>query len=231
MESNNQTFVIALGGSIFYPDEIDTAYLKEFYDFIVKEIASGKKFIIVTGGGSLCRKFQKAAGQIAEVSDEDKDWLGIHTTRLNAHLLRTIFVKEAQPVILKRRGKVENFDGHSIIIGAAWHPGRSTDFVAVQIAIDFKAGQAIILGKPEYVFDKDNQKFAQAKPIEKISWSDYLKLIPNEWSPGLHAPVDPIAAQLAQKEKLKVIVAGGRDLSNVKNILEGKKFKGTTIAG
>jgi uridylate kinase len=230
MKTDKQIFVMALGGSIIHPDEIDISYLKDFYDFILKEIAEGKKFIIVTGGGALCRKFQKAAGEFVHVSDEDKDWLGIHSTRLNAQLLRTIFIKQAHPVILKKRGKITDFDGYSIIIAAGWPPGGwSTDFVAVQIAVDFGLGEALILGKPEYVYDKDNQKFPDAKPFEKISWSEYLKLIPNEWSPGIHAPLDPIAAKLAQKENLKVIVAGGKDLENVKKILNNQDFKGTII--
>ncbi len=225
----DQIFVMALGGSIICPDEINTIYLKDFYNFIIGEIAADKKFIVVTGGGSLCRKFQKAAGEFVHVSDEDKDWLGIHSTRLNAQLLRTIFIKQAHPVILKERGKITDFDGYSVIVAAGWHPGWSTDFVAVQIAVDFNVDKVLILGKPDFVYNKDNQQFSDAKPFTNLTWSEYLKLIPNDWSPGIHAPVDPIAAQLAQKEGIKAVVADGKNLENLKNILEGKKFKGTII--
>lgn len=222
-------FVIALGGSIVNPGEINTGYLKAFYNFIRRQTGRGKKFIIVVGGGALTRQFQQAASFAAAVTNEDKDWIGIHATRLHAHLLRTIFQKIAHPVVIDERRKLKDFDGHSLIIGAGWRPGWSTDFVAAQIAVDFKIPQLIVLGKPEYVYDKDNQKFSDAKPFEEISWKDYLKLIPSKWSPGMHAPVDPIAAKLAQKANLKVVVAGGKDLANVQNILAGKKFHGTTI--
>lgn len=123
MKINEKIFVLALGGSIIHPDEIDVSYLRDFYDFILNEIAEGKKFIIVTGGGALARKFQKAAEEFVHISDEDNDWLGIHSTRLNAQLLRTIFIKQAHPVILKERGKIIDFDGYSIIIASGWHPG------------------------------------------------------------------------------------------------------------
>ena len=222
-------FVIALGGSSLHLDHINVEYLKRFFDFIKERIGLGERFVIIVGGGGLARKFQKAAGEIVEVSDEDKDWLGIHTTRLNAHLLRTIFYKEAHPVIMDSRGKLKDFDGHPLIIAAGWRPGWSTDFVAVQIAVDFGLGQTIILGKPDYVYDKDNQKFSDAKPIKEISWDDYSKLIPKDWSPGIHAPVDPVAAKLAKDKNMEVIVASGYDLENVKNVLEGKEFLGTTI--
>lgn len=225
----NQIFIMALGGSIICPDEINVSYLKNFYDFIIKEIAADKKFIVVTGGGNPARKYQRAAGEIASISDQDKDWLGIHASRLNAHLLRTIFAKQAHPVILEERGKVKDFDGYAVIVAAGWRPGWSTDFVAVQIAVDFKIEEVLILGKPDFVYNKDNQQFPDAKPFTNLTWSEYLKLIPNEWSPGIHAPVDPVAAQLAQKEGIEAIVADGKNLENLKNILEGKKFKGTTI--
>lgn len=222
-------FVVALGGSIVCPDEINVAYLKQFRPFVLEEISKGKRFVFVIGGGGPARKYQKAAHEIVELTDEDKDWLGVHATRLNAHLLRTVFRNEAHPVLFEERHKMKNFEGHSIIIGAGWRPGWSTDFVAVQIAADFGIKRTIILGKPEHVCDKDSQLYEDAKPIEKMNWEEYLKLIPNEWSPGIHAPVDPVAARLAQKENLEVVVASGKDLDNFKKILEGELFKGTTI--
>ncbi|TSC53340.1 MAG: uridylate kinase [Parcubacteria group bacterium LiPW_39] len=225
----NKIFVMALGGSIICPDGIDVSYLKNFYDFIVKEIAAGKKFIIVTGGGNPARQYQRAAGEIVPISDQDKDWLGIHATRLNAHLLRTIFAKQAHPVILEHRGKIIDFDGYSVIIAAGWRPGWSTDFVAVQIAVDFNVDKVLILGKPDFVYNKDNQRFSDATPFTNLTWQEYLKLIPNEWSPGIHAPVDPVAAKLARQEGIEVIVADGKNLENLKNILEERKFKGTMI--
>ena len=42
-------------------------------------------------------------------------------------------------------------------------------------------------------------------------------------------PFDPVASKLAQKNELKVIVAEGRNIKNLKKILIGKDFKGTII--
>jgi len=227
--NNEKQFVIDLGGSAVYPDGIDVEFLKKFYNFIKKKIDLGYKFVIVIGGGKLCRQFQHAAAEVADVNNEDKDWIGIHSTRLNAHLLRTIFRDMAHPVLFKKRHRVTGFDGHSVIIGAGWEPGCSTDYVSVQIAADLGIDDIIILGKPDYVYTDDFVKNGDAKPIEKISWDDYLKLIPNEWTPGMSTPVDPVASKLAKEKKVKVIVANAHDLENVENILEGKEFKGTVL--
>jgi len=229
LPEKEKKFIIALGGSVICPKEIDTGFLRKFHQFLRKEIKRGRKFIIVPGGGIVARKYQIAASKITRVLDEDKDWLGIHATRINAHLLRTIFRAGANPVIFDERFKIKKFGKYSIIIASGWRPGWSTDYVALQIAADFNVKQIVILGKPDYVYTSDFEKDHTSKPVEKMTWKDYLKIIPPQWSPGLHAPVDPVAARLAKKENIKVIVANGRELNNLKKILQGEKFKGTTL--
>ena len=92
MDSNSDTIVIALGGSIIVSRSIQVRFLKQFRKFILKFIKQGKRFVIVAGGGSIARNYQAAASDIVKLSDEDQDWLGIHATRINAHLLRAIFL-------------------------------------------------------------------------------------------------------------------------------------------
>jgi len=222
-------FVISLGGSLAFSEKFNLDFLKEFYFFIKREIKKENKFIIVAGGGEITRKYQRTASQITKTSNEDKDWLGVHATRLNAHLLRTIFKKEANPVVFDKRFKIKNFGQYPIIIASGWRPGWSTDYVAVQIAVDFKIKLVINLSKAAYVYTADFEKYPYAKPIERMSWQDYLKLIPKKWKPGLRIPVDPIAAKLAKKENIKVIMVSGLDFDNLRNILRGKKFKGTIL--
>ena len=222
-----KTVVLGLGGSIVYPDELDVSFLKEFQKFILREIGMGRKFVIVVGGGRMARIYQEAAGRIVKVTDEDKDWIGIHATRTNAQLLRTIFRGEADPIVFDARRKRTGLK-YPITIASGWRPGWSTDYVAVQIAVDYKIPEVVVWGKPNYVFDKDPSKFGDAKPFSEISWKEYRKLIPAKWSSGAHAPVDPVAAKLAHKSGLKCIVIG-RDLKNCKNLLRGEKFEGTVI--
>lgn len=228
---NSKKFVIALGGSIAFQEKIDIDFLKNFYAFIKSRILNyNNKFIIIIGGGAITRKYQQAASKISKVSDEDKDWLGIHATRLNAHFIRTIFREQANPVLFEERFKIKNFNNYPLIIGAGWKPGWSTDFVACQIANDFNISKVIILGHPDYVYNKDPRKYKNAKPIKKITWKDYLKLIPKKWSPGLHAPVDPVAARLSKAKNLESIVAYGRDLHNLQRILDDQEYQGTFLS-
>jgi uridylate kinase len=220
--------VVALGGSVVHPEGIDVRFLKDFKKFLAPFLRQGMKFVLVVGGGRLSRRFQEAAHQVSKVSDEDKDWLGIHATRLNAHLLRTIFRDVADPVIIDIRGKTKRLK-YPVTIASGWRPGWSTDSVALWLAADFGVREVIIAGKPSHVYDKDHAKYPSAKPFHEISWREYRKLIPAKWKPGLHAPVDPVGAMIGDKENVKAVIVHGRDLKNFADLLNGKEFQGTII--
>lgn len=227
--SPKETIVIGLGGSIIVPDKIRTEFLKKFRNFILKFIKEGKTFVIVTGGGSVARNYIKAASEIAKISDEDKDWLGIHATRINAHLLRAIFKREAYPVVLDNPLKQIQAKSYPLFIASGWRPGWSTDYDAILLAERFKADKIIIASNIDYVYEKDIAKYKKAQPIKEISWDKYCKLISSDWKPGMKAPIDPIAARLASKLKITVIIINGNNLKNLEKILKNKKFKGTII--
>ena len=79
------------------------------------------------------------------------------------------------------------------------------------------------------VYTDDPKKNPEARPIDSISWEDFIKIVGTEWVPGKNTPFDPIASQRAQKAGIKVICAAGKDIENLENILNGKDFKGTVI--
>ncbi len=224
----NKIFVISLGGSLVVPGEIDINFLKKFKSIIEREIKVGKKFIIIVGGGKTARNYQNAAKALTKVSNEDLDWLGIHATRINAHLLLTIFRKYAHFIIIKNPKEKINFK-EKILVAAGWKPGFSTDYDAVLLAKTYGSDTIINLTNVDYVYDKDPNKFKSAKPFKEISWKDYLKIIEQKWIPGMSAPFDPIASKLAQKFKFKVVILNGKKIKNLKNYLENKKFTGTII--
>lgn len=223
-----KTIVIALGGSIMYPESIDIQFLKKFRKFILKRLSGGSRFIIVVGGGRIARVYQEAAHKVSKITDEDKDWLGIHATRSNAHLLRTIFKDVADPVVIDNRKRMGPLK-YPVTIASGWRPGWSTDYISIAIAEHYKVKEAVIAGKPAHVYDKDPHKYPGAKEIHELSWERYRKLIPKKWKPGLHSPVDPVGAELAEKRGIAAIIMNGKDLKNFGNMLSGKEFKGSII--
>ena len=230
------SFVLSVGGSVFAPNgednKIDIPYLHNFETFIRKEIAKKRRFFLVVGGGYTARQYRDAAKKAAghDLTDEDLDWLGIHATRLNAHLFRTIFRDVAYPWILKHFDMVDkNAVNYPIVICGGWKPGWSTDYDAALLANDYHINTVINLSNIDQVYDKDPNKHKDARPIDKMGWDELTGLVGKAWRPGMNAPFDPIAAKLGQKIKLKVIIANGHDFENLAKILDGKYFTGTVI--
>lgn len=224
-------YVISVGGSLIVPGEIDQDFLAAFKMFIIKRIEKGDRFILITGGGKTARKYQEAASHVSGIDNEEKDWLGIHSTRLNAHLLKTIFKLYANPLVVKDYEEdilKLNFK-EKILVGAGWKPGWSTDYCAVLLAKQFKADSVINLSNIEYVYSEDPRVNSEAKKYEKISWKDFREIVGSVWDPGMSAPFDPIASKEAEKINLKVAIMNGKNLSNLQDYMDKKKFKGTII--
>jgi uridylate kinase len=228
---NRKTVIISLGGSLIVPGEIDWQFVKCFKELIEKQIEKDYRFIIITGGGKMARKYTEAAAQINDIDNEDKDWLGIHATRMNAHFIRTIFKKYAHPVINKNPYDLEGFlkAKEPILVAAGYKPGNSTDYIAVILGKQFGAKKIINLSNIDYVCDKDPRKHPDAKAIEKISWPEFRKIVGDVWDPGSNLPFDPVASKVAAEEGMEVAIINGKKLENLENYLEGKHFVGTTI--
>jgi uridylate kinase len=230
-----ETIIISLGGSLIVPKEgIDWKFLQKFRALILEEIKKDKRFVIISGGGSTARAYQQAADKVDKLTKDDQDWLGIHATRLNAHLIKTIFRKYAHPRINKNpRTKADigaHFErGEKIMVAAGWRPGWSTDYVATILAERLGAKTVINLSNIDFAYTKDPNKFKDAEKLESVDWKRFRKIVGNKWDPGLSAPFDPIASKHAEKLGLKVIICDGRNINNLKKIFAGENYKGTTI--
>jgi uridylate kinase len=228
---NKDTIIISLGGSLIFPEEIDVDFLQQFKTIISDYVAKGHQVILVSGGGKICRKYNQSAKILnPQVTTEQLDWMGIKATKVNAELVKLMFGDQAYIKVLDTPDeKLAKGSFASIIVAGGWQPGSSSDNMAVNLAINWGSSKVINLTNTDYVYDKDPKKFSGAKPLENISWSDFRQLVGNVWDPGLNVPFDPIASQLAEKFQLEVVILNGKNLTNLNNYLNGRKFIGTVI--
>ncbi len=227
--NERERVVVSVGGSLIVPDGINTEFLTNFKAFILGKVQRGFSFAIIAGGGKTARRYQDAANTVIPLSRFDLDWIGIHATRLNAQLLRNIFVGYAHPQVIKNP-TIDIDADEPVIIAAGWQPGCSTDYDAVLMAKNLGARRLVNLSNIDYVYTEDPRKNPDAKKIEKISWTEFRKLIPTEWDPGLSSPFDPVAAKEAEALGLEVAIIHGTRLVEFSNYLEGKPFIGTVIS-
>lgn len=224
------TYIISVGGSLIVPSSgIDVDFLKSLRAFALNRVRQGDCLVIVAGGGSTARQYVEAANKIKKIPTEEQDWLGIHATRLNAHLLKTVLLDIAYQEIITNPEKGLDFKGQ-VLIASGYRPGYSTDYVAVLLAKKYQAQTIINLSNIDQVYDMDPRKFSQAKKINKITWSNFRNIVGFKWMPGMNTPFDPIASALAERLHLEVVVMGGKDFKNIQNYLAKKNYIGTLIS-
>lgn len=239
------TKILSVGGSIIAPQTPDTDFLSTFCKMIIDYLAKNKdaRLILVAGGGGPARIYQNAfrelAGKVsaetnsnlygdtAEIN-EAADWLGIMATRINAQLLKAALGSLCCKTVITNPTKVTDFTDR-ILIAAGWKPGFSSDNDAVLLAERFNADTVVNLSNIEKVYTDDPRKNPDAKPLDNISWADFRKMVGDEWQPGKNCPFDPIASKKAEELGLTVICASGKNIENIRAILEGKTYIGTTI--
>lgn len=227
----NKHAILSLGGSLVVPDEVNVTYLKEFRSFILSKITEGWSFVLVVGGGAQARRYIDAATQILdkEITKDDQDWLGIHATRFNGHLVRTIFRSHAQPALVTHPEDDEIDSSCKLVVASGWKPGWSTDYVASKLAHRLKAKLIINLTNISQVFTADPKKDPGAKPLDQMLWSDFCAMVGDKWVPGMNAPFDPVAASLCCKENIAVAVMAGDNLANLSDCLSTRPFLGTLL--
>lgn len=225
--------VMSVGGSLIYPNGgIDTKFLTNLNSFVREQLALNDKrqFFLITGGGAISRHYRDAGAEVIghELTRDDLDWLGIHATKMNAHLVRTIFRDIAHPFVIKHYEIIRKVE-EPVVVASGWKPGWSTDYCSVMICEDYGIKELVNLSNVDQVFDKDPRSHPEAKPMDKISWEEFRKMVGDEWSPGMNSPFDPIASKKAHDLGIKVVILNGNNFDNVKKYFNKEPFVGTTI--
>jgi uridylate kinase len=232
MKTPEHTFVLSLGGSLVVPNGgIDIEFLKAFNTFIHNQVLVKKRrFFIVVGGGTTAGKYIDAGKSTLgyDITKEDQDWLGIHATRLNAQLIRTLFKDIADPRVIKHYEIILKID-RPVAIAAGWKPGWSTDYDAVVLCQDYGIKEVFNLSNIDKIYNKDPKTNSDAVALDSMSWKEYRKMVGDSWEPRMNVPFDPVAAKLGQELGVRVRFVNGKNLENLARALDGKTFIGTTI--
>ena len=232
VSTDPNTFVLSVGGSLVVPPSgVDIQFLKDLNEFIRLQVSEKKRrFFLVIGGGSTARHYRDAGEAVIKhkITDEDLDWLGIHTTRLNAHLVRTILRDIADPRVIKHYEIILKIE-KPVVVAAGWKPGWSTDYCGVTICQDYNIKSLINLTNVDMVFDKDPKKYPDAKPLIHATWPEYRSLTGDKWIPGMNLPFDPIASRLSSELGITVKILNGKNFDNLAKALDNQEFFGTTI--
>jgi uridylate kinase len=223
-----QVEVISLGGSVFLQDEIDVDYLKKFKKLILS--MKTRKFVIVTGGGKVARVYIDALRK-GGLPDRMLSNAGIAITRINAKFLANFFMGKQQHSLPRTLGDVKRLLAkHRVVFsgGLRYEKGGTSDSTAAEIA-RYLNTRFINMMNVKGLYTHNPMTSKNAKFISSISYADFLdRALKIKYAAGQHFVLDVRAAEVIQRGKVPTYIIGRR-LNNLKSLLQGKPFVGTTI--
>ena len=225
--------VLSLGGSLIIPNDIDVSFLEKFKKTILRN-TKRYKFVIVCGGGSVARKY--ISGLENESLSKKKfhqGLLGIASTRLNARFMTYFFGNDANKGIPHDMKEIKNmlkiYD--VVFCGALRYAENETSDATSAKLSNFFGTDFINLTNVTGLYTKNPLKHKDAKFIPATDWSTFHKMANKEkFHPGQHFVIDQTASKIIMEKKIKTYILG-QDLTQLENVLNGKKFKGTLISG
>lgn len=220
--------VISLGGSVIIPNGFDYKFLENFRKLILR-LSKKNKIIICTGGGKIARDYI-AVLETRNLSKTICDEIGIFATRLNAKLVSS-FIGKCNDVIPTSLKEISNLlKRYDVVVCGGLTPGRTTDGTTAEIASYLGTKTMLNIVDVKGLYDKNPKLYKNAKLIEAISPEDFIKFFENmNEKPGQHFVLDSLAANIAKKNKIKVVIIS-KDIKNLKNYFNNKKFVGTVIS-
>ncbi len=221
--------VLSLGGSLIAPNEIDLKFLREFKKTILKNTKKFK-FVVICGGGSIARKYIAPLREIGTAHNL-QGLMGISITRINARFMNYFFKIDPEKGIPSSIKDIKKHLKKQDIIftgGLIYKTESTTDSNAAEIAKYFKT-EFINLTNVSGLYNKNPEENKDAKLIPEISWEDFNKIaIKIKFKPGQHFVLDQTASEIILKNKIPTYILG-KSMKNLNNLLNGRKFKGTTI--
>lgn len=186
---------------------------------------------LVVGGGNIWR------GRTGEGMDRTTaDHMGMLATCINALALQdalegigvmtrvqtAIEMKEIAEPFIRRRAVRHLEKGRVVIFGAgSGNPYFSTDTAAALRAAEIEADVILLAKNVDGVYDKDPNKFADAKKYDKLTYMEVIEQ-------GLQV-MDTTATTLCMDNNIPILVFGISEEGNIKKVIEGQKI-GTIVS-
>jgi len=228
MHSSNlmESIVISIGGSVLFSGEVDEIFFKKL-NLLLQSLTEKYKIYLVVGGGKKARKLIKK-GREQGLSEEELDLIGIDVTRENAEALSDKL--DNSNIIIPNSTDDAKKMSEKIIVMGGTTPGHSTDMVGAELAEKTIASKFIIATNVDGVYDKDPNKFSDAKKYDEIKIDDLIKQQGTEWkTAGKNTVIDGPALSIIYKAKIPTFVLNGKQLNELQKAITNQKFNGTII--
>lgn len=212
--------VITVGGSIIIKDNDHEKF--KAYAKVLKDMKTGNQLFIVVGGGKPARDYIGIARGL-EASEAACDDIGIDVTRLNAKLLIMALGEDAYPKVAKNFHEALEFSvsGKIVVMGGT-EPAHSTDAVGSILAEFVGADLMINATSVDGLYDKDPNKFEDAKKFDEITPSKMLNILSSkENKAGTYEFLDMTAIQIIKRSNIETLIINGENPENLQKAVLG----------
>ncbi len=212
---------------------IDPVILKQYAEEVKTIVDMGVEVAIVIGGGNIFRGVQGAQGGV--VDRATGDYMGMLATMMNAMAIQGSFEKEGMITRLLSAIKMEQISepfirrrairhlekGRVVIFGAGTgNPYFTTDTAASLRAVEIEADLVIKGTRVDGIYDKDPEKYSDAKRFDTISYKQVYDL-------GLSV-MDMTAITLCQENNKSIVVFDMNTKGNLLKLIKGESI-GTLV--
>ncbi len=219
--------VVAIGGSILLKEYDHTKFQE--YSEILKSLSSEHELYVVVGGGKPARDYINMVRNLG-AGEAQCDDIGIEVTRINARILLSALGEYAYQKIPHNFQEAAEYSAYGkIIVMGGTEPAHSTDAVSAILAEYIHADKLINLTSVDGMFNKDPNKYDDAKLIKEITADEMMELINGkENKAGTYEIFDMTAIQMIKRSSLETIIANGFNPENLKKAINGENI-GTKI--
>ncbi|WP_229235228.1 UMP kinase [Candidatus Methanoliparum sp. LAM-1] len=228
MSRKKMKIVISIGGSILIND-LSSERIKRYTD-VIYEISKDNKVFIVVGGGHIARRYIKVAKDLG-LNNSEADYIGIDLTRINAKLLISALPEESvyNDVALNFKDAKNFSTFKDIVVMGGTEPGHTTDAVGAILAEYVSADMFINATSVDGVYDKDPNRYKDAKKIDSLTTNDLMRIIGEaKMDAGLNMILDILAIKVIERSNIKTYIIDGRDPKNILRAVNGEEI-GTRI--
>ena len=212
---------------------IDPVVLKQYAQEVKSVVDAGVQVAIVIGGGNIFRGVQGAQGGV--VDRATGDYMGMLATMMNAMAIQGSFEKEGMVTRLLSAIKMEQISepfirrramrhlekGRVVIFGAGTgNPYFTTDTAASLRAVEIEADIVIKGTRVDGIYDKDPEKYPDAKRFEEITYKQVFDLNLNV--------MDMTAFTLCHENKKEIVVFDMNTTGNLLKLTQGERV-GTRV--
>jgi uridylate kinase len=218
--------IIKIGGSVLYDENLNfnVELMKKFVDWFEFQ-REYKSVVFVVGGGKLSRSLvDQVRDEVKQ--DSSRHQIGIAVTKVNSRIVFGIFNNSKVKYfdcLEKLSNSIKNGNAKGAIIGGL-KEGWSTDMVAANIAKALKLKLIFKVSNIDYIYTADPNKRKDAKPLEVLSWEEYIKMFNSQMGkkhkPGMSVPIDIECAKYCKKNNIAFRISGGKLLNKKLEVTE-----------